>query len=274
LSLNFAKIFLLKRSVEILILSDLHLGSYGCKAKDLKEYLSQIDPKMVILNGDIIDIWRLKDNYFPSSHVEVIKIFLSWINEKECYYITGNHDDALRKFSNSSLFKFHLVDKLILEIDGKKYWIFHGDVLDLFNEGWTKTIAKIGGKGYDLLVFLNHNIDTFRSYLKLEKRSFSKKIKNSIKSALKWISDFEKKAIDLALDEEYDYVICGHIHTPNYKIIEKSNKRVIYLNSGDWIENLTALEYNNGIWSIYSHAEVKQEFNNSIKGTISEPIAI
>lgn len=242
-----------KRIVDLVVLSDIHLGTYGCHAKELLSYLSQIKPKTLILNGDIIDIWQFRKSYFPKSHLKVLKKLIDFASKgTKVYYITGNHDEMLRKFSNTTMGNFSIVDKVLLELDGKKAWFFHGDVFDN-SVHHAKWIAKLGGIGYDYLILLNRFINWILVKIGREPYSLSKKIKASVKKAVKFISDFENTASDLAIENHYDYVICGHIHEP--VIIEKTNKkgRVTYLNSGDWIENLTALEYHNKGWSLYRH---------------------
>lgn len=257
----------MKRKLEVCIMSDLHLGSFGSKAKEIASYLNSIDPKVLILNGDIIDIWSFKKEYFPTDHSKVIQLILEKLNSgTKVYYLTGNHDEALRKFSDFQLNNFFLLDKLTFSLDGKKYWILHGDVLDLFNEGWTKWIAQFGGWGYDFIIWLNHIVNIIRMSFGLKRRSFSKKVKDSVKYAIKWIGDFEQKAIDLAITEEYDYVICGHIHSPAIKNCVTHQGKTTYMNSGDWIENLTALEYNDKKWSLFQYEEsVVVPYNTPLK---------
>lgn len=244
-----------KRKLEIAVISDVHLGTLGCHAKELLQYLHSIQPQKLILNGDIIDIWQFRKSYFPKSHLEVIKKIIE-LNSKgtEVIYITGNHDEMLRKFSETVLGNFRIVDKLILELDGKKAWFFHGDVFDVSvtNAKW---IAKLGGWGYDLLILINRFLNWILVQSGHKKYSLSKRIKNSVKRAVKFISDFEKTATELAIEQGYKYVICGHIHQP--KMVRKvvKNETCLYLNSGDWIENLTALEYLDKKWRIYNHLQ-------------------
>jgi UDP-2,3-diacylglucosamine pyrophosphatase LpxH len=242
-----------KRKVELVVISDVHLGTYGCHAKELNNYLSSIKPKTLVLNGDIIDVWQFRKSYFPKQHLKVIQKIIGLVSKgTKVYYITGNHDEMLRKFSDMSMGNFNLVDKLVLELDNKKAWIFHGDVFDASVQH-SKWIAKLGGLGYDYLIVINRCMNWFLSKMGKEPYSFSKKIKASVKKAVRHISDFEVTATDLAIEKKYDYVICGHIHEP--KIIQKENKngKTLYLNSGDWVENLTALEYNNKRWKMYHY---------------------
>ncbi|WP_438976829.1 UDP-2,3-diacylglucosamine diphosphatase [Polaribacter sp.] len=241
----------IKRKVELVVISDVHLGTYGSKAKDLLAYLKTIQPKTLILNGDIIDIWQFNKRYFPKSHMNVVKQITTLLSKgTQIYYVTGNHDEMLRKFKGFKLGNFKIVNKLSLHLDGKKAWIFHGDVFDVTMKH-SKWLAKLGGKGYDLLIVINTFFNWISSLFGYGKLSLSKKIKNSVKSAVKFINNFEKIASDIAIDNNYDYVICGHIHQPEIKEITNSKGRTTYLNSGDWIENLTALEYNNKEWSLY-----------------------
>jgi UDP-2,3-diacylglucosamine pyrophosphatase LpxH len=242
-----------KRNVEIAIISDVHLGTYGCHATELLEYLNSINPKILILNGDIIDIWQFKKSYFPVAHLEVIKKILKIATKgTKVYYLTGNHDEFLRKFTEFHLGNISLLDKLVLEIDGKKAWIFHGDVFDASVQH-AKWIAKLGGKGYDLLILINRFMNFILKKLNKPPYSFSKKIKANVKNAIKFIGDFEKTASELAIENKYDYVICGHIHEPKIENISNSKGKTTYLNSGDWVESLSALEYNNLEWNLLYH---------------------
>lgn len=242
-----------KRKVEVVVISDIHLGTFGCHAKELYHYLSTIKPKILVLNGDIIDIWQFRKSYFPKSHLKVIKKIIDLASKgTEVYYITGNHDEMLRKFSDTKIGNFSILDKLVLELDDKKAWIFHGDVFDASVQH-SKWIAKLGGWGYDLLIVANRFVNWVLQKLGKEPYSFSKKIKANVKKAVKFISDFELTASELAIENHYDYVICGHIHEP--KMTRKVNKKgtTFYLNSGDWVENLTALEYNRKRWKLYRY---------------------
>jgi len=247
----------IKRKIEIAVISDVHLGTYGCQAKPLLTYLNSIEPKKLILNGDIIDIWQFSKRYFPKSHMKVIKRIMDMAsNGVEVIYITGNHDEMLRKFSDTTIGNISIVDKAVIELDGKRAWFFHGDVFDLSIQN-AKWLAKLGGYGYDFLILLNRFVNWCLEKLGKERYSLAKRIKNSVKSAVKYISNFETVITDLAIENGYDYVICGHIHQP--KMLTKKNKygETLYLNSGDWVENFTALEYQFKRWKIYHYSEDK-----------------
>ncbi len=247
-----------KKNLDVVVISDAHLGTYGCHAQELVNYLKSISPQLLVLNGDIIDGWQFNKRYFPIAHIQVIKEVMSLLSKgTKVVYITGNHDEMLRRYCDLEMGNFQLTDKLLLEIDGKKTWFFHGDVFDSTTKGSAKLIAKMGGKGYDLLILLNRFINAFLKLFGRDKMSLSKKIKNGVKKAVSWINNFEQTAAELAIEKGYDYVICGHIHQPQKRIIKTKEGEVTYLNSGDWIENLTALELVEGSWDIYQYDEKK-----------------
>lgn len=257
--------FHMARKVDIVVISDVHLGTYGCQAKELLHYLKSVQPKQLIINGDFIDIWQFKKSYFPKSHLKIIKKIIDFSNKgTEVTYIIGNHDEFLRRFSNASFGNIALVNKKILELGNKKAWFFHGDVFDASVQH-SKWIAKLGGWGYDLLIRLNVLSNWILVQLGKEKYSFSKKIKNNVKKAVRFISDFEKTASELAIENNFDYVICGHIHQPQIREIETKNGRCTYLNSGDWIENLTALEYHNSEWTLFTYDKKMFEENKDFE---------
>jgi UDP-2,3-diacylglucosamine pyrophosphatase LpxH len=148
---------------------------------------------------------------------------------------------------------FSIVDKLVLELDGKKAWIFHGDVFDPSIQG-ARWLAKLGGKGYDTLIRLNRMINKLRNLVGLKHTSFSSRVKKGVKGAVRFIGDFEDIAIQRAAENGYDSVICGHIHQPQIRdVLAKNGRTVTYMNSGDWVEHLTALECKAGQWGMYQY---------------------
>jgi UDP-2,3-diacylglucosamine pyrophosphatase LpxH len=260
----------LKRKVDILVLSDVHLGTYGCHAKELLHYLKSVKPKTVVLNGDIIDIWQFSKRYWPKSHMKVVKHFMGWMSKGiSIYYVTGNHDEMLRKFSGFKMGSFKIVNKVVLELNnGESAWFFHGDVFDVTMKH-SKWLAKLGAAGYDTLILINRSANfVSEKIFKRGKLSLSKKIKNSVKSAVKFIDDFEVTAAEIGIHNKYNYVVCGHIHQPEMKEIVTEAGRITYLNSGDWIENLTALEYTAGKWTLHKFNE--DEWQQKIATTDDE----
>ncbi len=246
-----------KRPVDLVVISDVHLGTYGCHANELVRYMKSIKPKKVILNGDIIDIWQFSKKYWPQSHMQVIKEITAWAAKGiKVYYVTGNHDEMLRRFEGFKVGSLRIVNKLLLEVDDKKVWIFHGDVFDVTMQH-ARWLTKLGAIGYDALILINRICNNLLERFGREKISLSKRIKNSVKSAVKYINDFEKTCADIAIENKYDFVVCGHIHHPEIKEIKNKEGSVQYMNSGDWVENLTALEYHAGHWSIYHYNDDK-----------------
>jgi UDP-2,3-diacylglucosamine pyrophosphatase LpxH len=243
-----------KRNVELVVISDVHLGTYGSHAKELLRYLKSIKARTLILNGDIIDIWQFKKRYWPKSHMKVVKHIIGQATRgTKVYYITGNHDETLRKFSGMRLAGLEITNKISMELDGKKVWFFHGDVFDSIMQ-YSKWLAKLGSISYDALIYLNVLVNWFSRLLGRGKISLSKKVKDNVKSALKFIDNFEQTAATLAIQKGYDVIVCGHIHHPEMREIQdQKGNSIVYLNSGDWIENLTALEYNKGKWEIYHY---------------------
>jgi UDP-2,3-diacylglucosamine pyrophosphatase LpxH len=239
-----------KRELDIAVISDVHLGTYGCHAAELEQYLRSIQPDRLIINGDFIDGWQFSKNYFPESHAAVLRQVLKMMSEGvKVVYVTGNHDEMLRQYSGFQLGNFTLDDKFLLKLSGRQFWFFHGDVFDLSMQHG-KWLAKLGGLGYDILILLNRSVNRILERFGREKYSFSKKVKGSVKAALRHINNFEQTVADIAIEKGYDYVICGHIHEPVIKEISNQKGSVNYLNSGDWVENLTALEFVDEKWSV------------------------
>ena len=245
-----------RRAVDVVVISDVHLGTFGCRAKELVAYLKSINPNILILNGDIIDGWQFSRRYFPAPHMAVIKEILNLMMKgTRVFYITGNHDELLRRYTDFHLSNFTLTDKLVLEINHKMTWIFHGDVFDNTTKGSAKLLAKLGSNGYGMLILLNRAINSLLKLAGKEPVSFSKSIMASVNKAVTKINDFEQIAAELAIEKKFDYVICGHIHQPQQRVIETENGKVTYLNSGDWVEHLTALEYHHDNWKIFTYNE-------------------
>jgi UDP-2,3-diacylglucosamine pyrophosphatase LpxH len=244
-----------KREVELVVLSDTHLGTYGCHAEELLRYLKSIKPRKLILNGDIIDMWQFSKRYWPASHMAVVKHITGLLAKgTKVVYLPGNHDEMLRKFAGFKLGNFQIANKKVVQTGGKSAWIFHGDVFDVTMQ-YSKGIAKLGAVGYDMLILLNAFVNFVLTSFGRQKISLSKKVKDSVKQAVKFINNFEETAADIAISNGYDYVVCGHIHHPEMKTVTTDKGQVIYLNSGDWVENLTTLEFHAGVWRIYRYQD-------------------
>jgi UDP-2,3-diacylglucosamine pyrophosphatase LpxH len=244
-----------RRKVDIVVISDLHLGTFGCHARELHLYLKSIKPGKLILNGDIIDIWQFSKRYWPKSHMLVVKQILNLMTKgTEVFYVTGNHDEMLRKFEGFNMDTFHIVNKMVLRAGGKRIWVFHGDVFDVTMKH-SKWLARLGGAGYDLLIMINRAVNLLLVQMGREKISLSKKVKQGVKQAVSFMNGFEQTVAGIAISNGYDAVICGHIHHPEIKTIRNDKGSVVYMNPGDWIENLTALEFSGGEWNIYRYDE-------------------
>jgi UDP-2,3-diacylglucosamine pyrophosphatase LpxH len=195
--------------------------------------------------------------------MQVIKYITGWLAKgTKVIYLTGNHDEMLRKFAGFKLGSFQIDNKLVLKLNGKRAWVFHGDVFDVTMK-YSKWLARLGAVGYDLLILINTFVNWVLNRFGREKISLSRRVKDSVKSAVKFINNFEYTAAEIAIRNGYQFVVCGHIHQPEIRPIETTKGSVIYLNSGDWVENLTALEYDRGCWTIYRYRD--DPFAKSIK---------
>ncbi len=246
-----------RRRIDVVVISDVHLGTYNCKADALITYLNSIQPSKLILNGNIINSNHLDNKYFPATHLKLIRKILRMAEKgTEVFYITDNRDEMLRKFDGSTLGNLHFTNKLILTLDDKKVWFFNGNIFDS-SISYTKWLVKLGRYSCNFLIFL-HRCFTWLSKKTGHKKSFlSKKITTRTKAVIEYIQNFEKSIIDIAIEHGYDYVVCGHTHQPKKEIITTAKGRATYLNSGDWIENLTALEYVFKRWKIYQYKQDK-----------------
>jgi UDP-2,3-diacylglucosamine pyrophosphatase LpxH len=192
--------------------------------------------------------------------MQVVKEIATLLSkETKVYYITGNHDEMLRKFKGFKIGNFEIQNKLILPLKTGTAWFFHGDVFDTTMKH-SKWIAKLGGKGYDLLIMINTIVNWFSEKLGKGRISLSKKVKDSVKGVIKYVNNFEETAADIAIENGFQFVVCGHIHQPQIKkIIKENGDSVTYLNSGDWVENSTSLEYNFGKGTLYKHDPTSTE---------------
>ena len=243
-----------RRRVQVAVISDVHLGTYGCHAPELLRYLKSIRPEVLVLNGDIVDIWQFSKNYWPPAHMRVVRHLAARAAKgTKIHYLTGNHDELLRKFAGLKLGNFHLDNKLVLDLPHGRTWLFHGDVFDVTMRH-SRWLAKLGGQGYDLLILLNRFANFLLGKFGRPRVALSKLVKERVKTAVAAINNFEQTAADIAADEGYRYVACGHIHQPEIKTLATAKNPVTYLNSGDWVENLTALEYTaEAGWQLYHY---------------------
>lgn len=255
----------MKEHLKTIVISDLHLGTKGSKAKEVTNYLKQYKCDNLILNGDIIDGWRLKKSgKWKKKHTKFFKRVIKMMEEDgtQVTYLRGNHDDFLDLIMPLDLGNIKIRREMTYESHGKRYYIVHGDVFDSITSNLT-WIAKLGDVGYTFLLWLNYQYNQRRMKKGLPYYSLSQNIKSKVKAAVSFVDDFEAQLSDLARAKGYDGIICGHIHQPAMKTINDTQ----YFNSGDWVESLSALtEDLDGNWQI-SHYAQSNSYLKSINGS-------
>ena len=215
------------------IVSDLHLGTKDSKAKEFIEFLEKYPTDLLILNGDIVDGWALnRGAKWKKQHTNTISKILKVSNKTKVIWIRGNHDEFLAEFIGMHFGNIEIREDYVIS----NHYVFHGDVIDVFITKY-KWLAKIGSVGYDFALWLNRWYNRYRVWRGLPYQSISQEIKAGVKAATSYINDFEIAAIKMASKHGCQGVICGHIHQPADLMINGAR----YLNSGDWIENRTAI---------------------------------
>lgn len=215
--------------MKTLVISDLHIGSKGCQTDKILKILEKKDYDRYILVGDIIDGWLFKKyKKFSYEHTRVIRKFLKLSKNKEIIWIAGNHDEFLREYIGTEIGNIKIVNEWI------EYgtWFCHGDLYDgVVKLRW---LGMLGSIGYDLAIVIDR-------LLKKTKYNFSlsKYLKNNVKAAISFMVDFENEMVRQARKRNCKRVVCGHIHTPSDKTIDG----IRYLNTGDWVENCSYIEY-------------------------------
>ena len=218
---------------KVVIVSDLHLGTKDSKAKEFIEFLEKHPTDLLILNGDIVDGWALnRGAKWKKQHTNAISKILKVSNKTKVIWIRGNHDEFLAEFIGMHFGNIEIREDYVIS----NHYVFHGDVIDVFITKY-KWLAKIGSVGYDFALWLNRWYNRYRVWRGLPYQSISQEIKAGVKAATSYINDFEIAAIKMASKHGCQGVICGHIHQPADLMINGAR----YLNSGDWIENRTAI---------------------------------
>jgi UDP-2,3-diacylglucosamine pyrophosphatase LpxH len=228
------------------IMSDLHLGMKDCKPSKILEFLDSVRTDLLILNGDIIDFDAIRrGSKWKNKHTKIITKILDISRHIPVIYVRGNHDDDIREFFGMKIGNIEFVDEYVIEtkewiehdiFTHKRFLVFHGDQIDAVTSKF-KLLTQIGSMGYDLALRLNTIYNKYREWRKLPYYSISKKIKENFKKAWTFINNFEENAIQYGKRKSCDGVICGHIHIPVIKDIHGLK----YYNSGDWVENYTAI---------------------------------
>jgi len=230
---------LLDMKYQAIIVSDLHLGTKDSKAEEFLDFIEEHPTDLLILNGDIVDGWAInRGSKWKKQHTKVISKLLKLSNKTQIIWIRGNHDEFLHEFMGNHFGGIEIREDYILSLHNsmESYYIFHGDVIDIFITKY-KWLSKIGSIGYDFALTLNRWYNGYRKWRNLPYQSISQKIKSGVKAATNYINDFETTALSMATKKGCDGVMCGHIHQPEDRMI--NGKR--YVNSGDWVENLSAI---------------------------------
>ncbi|MDX2304873.1 MAG: UDP-2,3-diacylglucosamine diphosphatase [Microscillaceae bacterium] len=255
-----------------IIISDVHLGTAGSKANEIVRFLCQYTCDTLILNGDIIDGWELKKyGSWKVKHTRFFKAVLKMIEEHQTkvVYLHGNHDDFLDNILPLTIGNFSLQMDYIHESMGKKYYVVHGDIFDSVTSH-LKWIAKLGSIGYTFLLWLNKIYNAYRKRLGKPPYSFSQYIKTRVKSAVSPASTYEKQLTELARIKGCQGIICGHTHKPAYKKLGD----ILYMNSGDWVESLSALrEDQEGNWQLVYYKDLFGESETNPENDF-EPVEI
>lgn len=255
----------MKTFYRTIVLSDIHLGIKASKAKEVVHFLKHHKCETLILNGDIIDGWQLRKNgKWKKQHSNFFKYVINLVAKSKCeeiIYLRGNHDDFLDEILPFTLGNFKIKRHHIHYGADKKYFVTHGDIFDNVTTK-LKWIAKLGDVGYTFLLWLNRHYNQYRERRGLPYYSLSQVVKAKVKSAVSFISDYENELVKVAKARKCQGIICGHIHQPAIKEING----IEYLNSGDWVESLTALvEDEWGAWKIIYYNEWLQEFEKQQK---------
>jgi UDP-2,3-diacylglucosamine pyrophosphatase LpxH len=238
-----------------IVLSDIHLGTKNSQAKEVVRFLKHHTCDMLILNGDIIDGWQLRRGAkWKKKHTRFFRVVLKMMekHKTEVVYLRGNHDDFLDNIAPFIFGDIWVVKDYIYYSKGKKYFVVHGDIFDAITTN-LRWLAKLGDVGYSFLLWVNKIYNAYRIRKGLPYFSLSQAVKHKVKGAVSYISDFEKELAKLARSKDCDGVICGHIHQPAISQYDG----VIYMNSGDWVESLSALvEDYKGNWKILYYSEL------------------
>ncbi|ACA19271.1 metallophosphoesterase [Methylobacterium sp. 4-46] len=244
--------------VRSLFLSDIHLGTKGCQAELLLDFLREVDADEIYLVGDIVDGWKLKSGwYWPQAHNDVVQKLLRKVRKgSRLIYVPGNHDEFLRDFLDLHFGGIEVHDQILHEgADGKRYLVIHGDQFDLVVRH-AKWLALLGDGAYTAALFVNTHLNWARRRLGLTYWSLSAWAKLKVKNAVNFIGRFEELLAAEARRAGADGVICGHIHHAANREIEGLR----YLNTGDWVESCTAIvEHYDGRMEVIRFAEMRAE---------------
>ncbi len=255
-----------------IVISDVHLGTEHSKTTELTDFLRTVNCNTLIMNGDIIDGWHLQKGgkgKWKKQHTEFFKVIMKMMENHgtKIIYVRGNHDDFIDHLAPLSFGNLEIVNDYVHESHGKKYYVIHGDIFDSITSQMV-WLAKLGDVGYTFLLWVNRLYNIYRAKRGMEYFSLSQSIKQKVKSAVSYISDYEGELVALAKARHADGVICGHIHQPANTHMDG----IHYLNSGDWVETMSALlEHEDGTWEVYMHRNNKTMVKPIEQIKISQP---
>ena len=238
-------------------LSDLHLGSRGCRVDFLQDFLASVRCDQLYLLGDVVDLWALKRSfYWPESHQQIIRQILAMAaSGTRVVYVPGNHDHLVRDFDGHQLLGVGVQEDAIhTTADGRRLLLLHGDLFDSAVL-CSRLNRWVGNAGYSLLLGLNLLANTARRWLRLPYWSLAYYVKNRVGNARTAIEAFERAAIHEARRRGLDGVVCGHIHQPELRVMDG----LLYCNDGDWVESCTALvEHRDGRLELVHWGDLRQ----------------
>lgn len=249
-----------RKFYKTVVISDAHLGNKHAKVAELTDFLRSVDCERLILNGDIIDGWQLRksgEKKWLPAYTKIFKIIMKMMENKgtKVIYIMGNHDDFLSNVIPMTFSNIHIMRDYVLDCGERRFFITHGDVFDNVSTNM-KWLAKLGDLGYHILLFFNQFYNRYREWRGKPYYSFSQAMKDKVKRAVASASGFEMMVVEVAKAKRCDGVICGHIHRPEDRMIGN----IRYLNSGDWVETMSALvESEGGEWNVVYYKDFKND---------------
>lgn len=262
-----------KPRVRTVFISDIHLGTPGCQAQALLEFLRTYTSEQLYLVGDIIDGWQLRRRWhWPQAHNDIIQKLLRRVR-KGCkvIYIPGNHDEFAREFLGHSFGGIEVVEEVIYEtVDGRKFWVVHGDYFDGVIQ-CAKWLAYVGDNLYEFTLKLNRYLNSMRTRLGMPYWSLSRYLKHKVKTAVSYVTSFERAVALEARRRGLHGVICGHIHHAEMRYIDG----ILYCNDGDWVESLTALvEHIDGRMEVIHWPQCQLELENQCSAVVEDNMII
>lgn len=240
-----------------IVISDVHLGTEHSKTRELADFLRTVNCDTLVMNGDIIDGWHIqKGGKWKKEHTDFFKIIMKMMenHNTKVVYVRGNHDDFIDHLAPFSFANISIVKDYTIQSGKKTYFVTHGDIFDNVTSKMV-WLAKLGDIGYTMLLWINRIYNIYRAKKGLPYYSLSQSIKQKVKQAVSYISSYETELVKLAKARHADGIICGHIHQAADRMIDG----IHYLNSGDWVESMTALlQHEDGSWEVYNHTDMLQ----------------